>query len=494
MPSPDLRYIARARTIAPLIPFMPGFLAGQLLTHRYGALMLAVALFSLVLAYLHPVQRTLLASLALSLAAGLASGVVLIRDNVKFFPDITYLAEVEDFPHYSNPGEIRLNLAIFDLHGDFLGRASCRAVHLPWRNSFKLERGSITAIRGSFQIINRDPAIFSYDATLRRRGVAAKCRINCLSTPLNGASMKQSSLRQRLVASVKGMIESGEQAGLVLSMSLGIRDAISEKMEDAFRRTGLSHLLVFSGYQITLFYLSALWLLNGVCRALVSYLPAVSRQFTPFIALLLCSVLLGIIGFETSSVRALIALCIYVFSNAIEYKPRPLNALCLSLIVLCLIWPGCFLEPGVQLTFSALIGLSLAGSGTHNSFLRYLLSCSFATSLASIVSAVWFGGISLMAIPANLLLGPLLSLVACQGGLLSIAAMLCGLDPQAYLLRIISEVIWKVADLVQTGAAYEWAYVAVRPNLRLDLGMLGLCAAAVIVARTVHNFRMREHV
>jgi ComEC/Rec2-related protein len=252
-------------------------------------------------------------------------------------------------------------------------------------------------------------------------------------------------LRSDLRQSVEATLGSGERSGLVLSLLLGQRDVLSRETEAAFKRTGLAHLLVVSGYQVTLVFYAAFGLFSFL---LLRLLPVASHRvrffWTASCALLVTVFFMLLIGIDGPSLRAVVAVTAFVLTLAFERRHSMYQAILVALFVVTVVWPGSFLEPGVQLTFAALFGLALgAGKGVRS----YLKACCLASLFTSIVVLYWFEQFSLLGFILNPILAPLISVLSCYGGgvavILNLAAFELPLKTTALLLEYSRDlVVW----------------------------------------------------
>jgi predicted membrane metal-binding protein len=100
-------------------------------------------------------------------------------------------------------------------------------------------------------------------------------------------------------------VEDERGVSLLLSMALGYRDVLSPSVEQAFSSLGLTHLLVVSGYQVSMVF-------GFVMAIAVMLVPRASvfrywREGCTAIGLMVASVYVVLIGAEMSAARALIA-------------------------------------------------------------------------------------------------------------------------------------------------------------------------------------------
>ncbi len=274
-------------------------------------------------------------------------------------------------------------------------RVNLSAIHLAWRNSAELEIGSTVAVQAQLSLASDGDTPWSFDSYLLRRGIVAEGQAELVSEPLHGAPALGELPAYR-----------NEAHGAVWSLALGTRDVVSQDLERKLRELGLAHLLVFSGFQVMLAggVVSALtrWILVKVKRGVrADLLGALAGTGASLL-------LTALSGWEPSGIRAVCALLLISFNAWLIGAPQcSIQRLVSALIAVSLLFPGAIFEPGVQLTFAALLGFVVSPFG---GFLAPAMTASVITAL---VSLVWFGEWAPIGVLLNPFLGPLLSLTGC---------------------------------------------------------------------------------
>lgn len=459
----SLEALTVARSRYPAWFLLPGLLLGQLVTvydSAVGSLVLVTSagIGGLLLFKPRAPFRYILTPLVCSLFVGSTSVLVTVRSPLTVASEETLLLSVVEEPRYRRKGEVQFVAEIVSSesqpHG---GRLYCRAVNLPWNNLFEPESGTLFYARVKTYALRRVTDPFSYDSYLARRGIQARCRVNFATKPIlvqaGPVSRARSWVRQR----IESVLGSGERAGLLLSMGLGIRDVLTDRTERAFKATGLAHLLVVSGYQVTLvFYLlrrTFLFLGVPICQRV----PFNLRRFGGIPAFTGSVAFVLLTGAEPAGVRALVALGAFVLGEITGRVRDFIQSLGVSLLLVSVIWPGAALEPGVQLTYAALLGIGIGLTPNGYSTLRgYLRVCWYASLFTSIVTIAWFGYFSPIGLLLNPLLAPLAAFVSCKVGLAGLA--LHALDPElgAPVLQIAANLLESFRDGVLWASGLSW--------------------------------------
>lgn len=234
------------------------------------------------------------------------------------------------------------------------------------------------------------------------------------------------------------------EAGLAGGITVGDKRSVGPELDEAFRRVSLSHMIVLSGYNITV-------VVNAI-RYLASALPLLAQHgaaaFAVFFFVLMT-------GGAASAVRAGAMALIAVFarsSGRLFFAGRVLAVVSLGMVLynpFTLVF-----DPGFQLSALATIGLIaltpiFAGrlARLPDRFgIREIASSTLATQTAVLPLLLWQNGaLSLVGLPANILallpvpLAMLFSFAAAIGGLvLGPLAPLAAFPAYALLAYIIA--------------------------------------------------------
>ena len=232
-------------------------------------------------------------------------------------------------------------------------------------------------------------------------------------------------------------------AALFRGMVLGQDSALDEPTRDAFRASGLSHLVAASGTNVVL--LAALAMGLGTALGL-----GLSARLWLVLALIVLYVPLA--GGGASIQRAGVMGAAAVAAGLVGRPSSRWYALALAAVVTLLLDPRAAAEPGWQLSFVAVLSLLLLAPDWRTRLVRHGVPAALAevtamTGAATLatapVIAVHFGQASLVGLPANVLAAPAvapimwlgvlagaLGQVADPGGIL-VGPVLDGLDALA---------------------------------------------------------------
>ena len=320
---------------------------------------------------------------------------------------------------------------------------------------------------------------FDERAWLERQGVhvVAEGGVWRLVGHRGGVAGVADRVRARLAASIAPGLH-GERRAVVAGIVLGEDEGLPEDLRDAFRASGLFHLLAVSGANVAVIVGGALGLAAAV---------GLSRWIGQALALTAILGYVAAVGWQPSVVRAGVA---GVLASLAWIAARPRDRwyfLLLGALVL-LVWnPRSLLEPGFQLSFAAVAAIFVAVPWLERELEGYPLPAKLAAVVAvsgacGAVTAplVWlhFGAVPLWSVPANALAWP------AAGPILSLGLVSAALDP---VLPDVAELVARVngllaaylAGVARVVAALPWAQVSSAHALAL----LAAIPAAVVAVR-----------
>lgn len=242
-----------------------------------------------------------------------------------------------------------------------------------------------------------------------------------------------------------------ERGGLLPGLVVGDTSRLPQRVQDDFRAAGMTHLTAVSGSNVALI-VGCLLLLLKWCRA------------GPRLSAAVC--FLGVVGFvilarpSPSVLRAAVMGSLALMALASGRQRSAFPALCATVAVLIGIDPGLAADPGFALSVCATAGLLLLAPGWRDALLRKGFPRGAAEAVAvpaaaqvtcGPVVAGLSGSISLVAIPANLLV----ALAIVPATLLGVgAAAISALWPSgaAALAWLASWPAWWLVTVARVGA------------------------------------------
>ena len=197
------------------------------------------------------------------------------------------------------------------------------------------------------------------------------------------------------------------EAGLAGGILIGSKQALGRDLLEDFRRAGLIHLVVLSGYNVTI--------IADAVRNLLSALPIFYAKFLSIIFIVCFAILTGA---SATTVRASIMAIISVLAFGSSRKYEVNRALWVAAFLMVLHNPKILAgDPGFQLSFAATLGLihlspllSKRISFITNKFqIREIISTTISTQIAVFPLIIKMTGeLSVVAIFANILVLPIM--------------------------------------------------------------------------------------
>lgn len=260
---------------------------------------------------------------------------------------------------------------------------------------------------------------FAYDRQLAARGVMAVCSfpefVSVISHQPGGLVGSILWGRDALVARLHAVIPE-PHASFVAGLLFGGSSSLSSDVRDDFSRTGLSHILAASGFNVSLF---SLYLLHLLLQS------PLGRRRGLIVTSLLLLVYLFAAGATPAVVRATVMAGMLVLQKAIGRRASLRNAFLFALTFMLLLNPRLLLDDvGFQLSFVATAALVFVLPRFESWFefisefagVRTAVASSSVAIVCTLPILFWhFGELSLVAPLANALVLPFVPLLMVLG-------------------------------------------------------------------------------
>lgn len=266
-------------------------------------------------------------------------------------------------------------------------------------------------------------------------------------------------------------------SSLLVAMLAGDQGMVPSEIKDAYRNSGIIHVLSISGLHVSII---ALVLSFFMRKAPISSL---AQSFLTAIALWMY---IAGVGFPPSAVRAGIFWTLYVFGYHARALVGLLTVIILTVAVLVTANPAIVRSVGFELSVTAVAGIGVAlfffkRIRIRSSFrgIGSLLAVSIGATLATApLTLYYFGNLSFVGMFANLLVVPLLPFVT----YLALAALLLSsfISPLALIVAFFVHILMRWIVLVATlCAAVPFGHVE---NVRFSLVGVLLWYGALTIA------------
>jgi competence protein ComEC len=261
----------------------------------------------------------------------------------------------------------------------------------------------------------------------------------------SGVLLVRAHLRKRLEL----LLDNSEMLPLVLGITVGARDLISDSQWSLFRTTGTSHLMAISGLHIGMIAV-ALWRIGLLPAWIASAFGVVlnTRQFAYLLSAGGSAGYAMLAGFTIPTIRALTMVLVVLILSTYQRHINHLWILGFALLTVVLSDPLAVLSAGFWLSFAAVallfICLTPCGEQTGQTRYKYLLR-----RISQMLRAQWvlgfglalpmclfFGQVSLTAPIANLIAVPVFTLFVLPAALVGTMLSLTATPLAAAVLQI----------------------------------------------------------
>ena len=262
---------------------------------------------------------------------------------------------------------------------------------------------------------------FSYADYLGRQGVFTIVRNAGVEVVGSGDGNALHAALIKLSETVKRSISSAipePQAGLLTGILLGDEDGISGELKDAFSRVGAAHVVAISGFNMVV--------ISGIVVRVLSGFFQRNKVVVTLNALSVIAVYALFVGASPGILRAALMSGLLVVGSQLKRKTFLPTSLAFAALLLSLHDPNVILDIGFQLSFLAVLGLGLFADPLSTRFRRLLgkflpvgaanavhrfLNEPFIVSVAAQITTLpliilYFGRLSIVALPVNMLIVP----------------------------------------------------------------------------------------
>ena len=287
-----------------------------------------------------------------------------------------------------------------------------------------------------------------------------------------------------------------ESGGFASAVLLGNKEYLTDSIERDFRRIGITHLIVVSGTHFSVMIALSESLLKKT---------RIKRNIRALINITLILFMMGLTGFTPSVVRAGIMHLLAQLSVILFRRANIVNSFAIAGTALVLINPYATLDCGLQLSFTAtyscIMFQSLKGSvyrdlkektgirPRRSKIFRILFSIVETVVLTTLVTLstmpiIWqyFGEISLISIPANVIFIPMITVF------MYLSAAYLILYPIMIFTPLLAHCIGAFTDLLcNISACFSSAeWVMLRINYSFSICFLVPIAILLLILPVVH--------
>ncbi len=343
---------------------------------------------------------------------------------------------------------------------------------------------------------------YNYEWNMKLRGISCAAsvsdgrRIVLMGEGRLGLPRDLLEKARRSIGHLFGESLSPRNGVLFQALILGERQGIGQELRESFNRAGLGHVLAVSGLHIGL----VAWLAFTVAGGLLSLsyrltLTTDIRKVAAVVTIFPVVAYACLAGLHVSSQRAMIMVLAYLFSIIIGREKEVWSTFSIAAFVVLAVNPSALFTISFQLSFCAVIGILWLApmlykkipipekeAGVRHPFIQHIyiyVVGLFVVTLSAVIfllpiTAFYFHRISLVSIPANLTVVPILGLWVIPAGLL---AAVCQAIPflAVFFLRLGTLGLDVMMAVVHFWGRFSWsAFWVVTPTLIEGLLFYGL--------------------
>lgn len=206
-----------------------------------------------------------------------------------------------------------------------------------------------------------NPGTTGFTEYLASKGIGGRAVVKwpgeiSFAAPGMGASMLMG-WRRRMSAAITEATP-GQSGEVLRALALGDRSGLSPETIESFRSAGTAHLLAISGLHLGLLSL----LLTPLFRAFLVRIPKLPLlhpidSLAPALTIPALIAFAALSGFQTSTVRALVMVCLMIAGTNASRASSPITLLCSTAVLMALPTPAVLGDQGFHLSMAALAGL-----------------------------------------------------------------------------------------------------------------------------------------
>ena len=277
-------------------------------------------------------------------------------------------------------------------------------------------------------------------------------------------------LAEKFKNKVKNNLEIGltnENAEIAYSALFGDKDLLSDKQYNAYKMSGVAHLLAVSGLHISIIVACLNFILDK-CKVKRWYKFAIVLSFLLFYSYL-CN-------FTVSAIRASIMALVLLLAKILKQPYDSFNSISLAGIIIFLVNPFCIFDVGFLLSFSCVVGITMLYKPLRKTLSKTKMPKTIVDSVAislsttisiTIIMAYYFRTLNIISIISNVILIPIFTIAFVALFIVSLLALICSylsylMWPINYILDFINLVATVLGNLrISNFNTLEFNYIAI---------------------------------
>jgi len=288
-----------------------------------------------------------------------------------------------------------------------------------------------------------------------------------------------------LTASLKAILPQ-PHAAFVIGTLIGSRSGLPKSIRDDFARTSTSHITAVSGYNITL--------IAGIVGSVLAYFMRRSYAFWATVIVLIF--FLTVTGAQASVVRATIMGLYALVARQFGRLPSPSHGLLLTAGIMVALEPRILAyDIGFQLSFLATAGIFYIVPIIEHWLPRFskipVLGETFSMTVSAQIAVLplliyYFHSISIVSLPVNLLVLPLIPFIMISGFIAGVFGLVIPILGQlaATVPHLLSYIVLAV---IHKAASFRWAAVEYNISIFLVFSLYAIALLLLAWYSKVHD-------
>jgi competence protein ComEC len=359
-----------------------------------------------------------------------------------------------------------------------------------------------------------NPGGFDYAKYLLLRGILVRAFVNDAAGIVILRRETGNPLRTRLEHFRDLLRESilktapGTEGKIIQAMILGDQKEIPREVMEKFNRTGTTHIIAISGFNIGIVAVFSLYVITLILKSSQYFLLRWNvTSISTLLTILVVILYTFIAGSGISVVRASIMVVLFMFAILINRERDLYNTLALAALSILIVAPYSLFDISFQLSFVAVTALlflmprltALLPSPTlpeasnmtreewlirqgkkalRNGIIFFFASLSATLGTLPLI-LLYFNRLSLVTLAANVIVVPILGVIAIPLCLFIVLAVPISIPLADVIIRISAVLVNISLSLVDSLAALPWASVYVSTPTLLEIGVFYLLLISI---------------
>jgi competence protein ComEC len=266
----------------------------------------------------------------------------------------------------------------------------------------------------------KNPGQFDYAKYLSRQGIFSTAYISSFDRmgnfPIPFYQKIANNIKRNMIETFHAYIPT-DLAGVLIPMLIGEKSELTDEDKQAFKDTGLTHILVVSGLNVAYVVLIFLYFFRAF---------GLKKRFASLFTIPFILLFMFIVGDNPPVVRATVMALFVILSLSLAREPLIYQSLAMSAAVILILDPQALFQASFQLSFAATIGIVYLYGFLIKPFEKLkgwawkITGATIAVSLAAQLSvlpilAYYFNRVSVIGLISNIVVVPLSGVITAFG-------------------------------------------------------------------------------